>query len=98
MNGDEATSLFLCIQVRMMAKGFASGSYEAPRIAFVCSGEDGGGGGYLAKGSESASPPGPAAVWEKHRRQVNSLQSSGTNGREGPSWQALGEAAEAYEW
>ena len=35
MNGDEATSLFLCIQVRMMAKGFASGSYEVPRLAFV---------------------------------------------------------------
>ena len=42
MNGDEATSLFLCIQVRMMAKGFASGSYEVPRLAFVAGGGGGG--------------------------------------------------------
>jgi hypothetical protein len=37
----------------------------------------GGGGCYLAKGSESASLPGPAAQqlsWEKHCRQVNSLR------------------------
>ena len=49
MNGDEATSLFLCIPVRMMAKGFASGSYEVPRLAFVAGGWGVGVGGYLAR-------------------------------------------------
>ena len=36
----------------------------------------GGAGVPCAKASEGASPPGLAAVWEKHRRQVNSLRSA----------------------
>ena len=68
----------------MITKGLTSDHMkycELRSCAKVC-----GGGCYLAKGSESASLPGPAAVVGEALK----ASARGTNGREGPSWRALG--------